>query len=161
MKLSKKAPIPIGYNWTVDYHNGITKIPLSMELHLEPEQKDGFIKGEILAERLKKTALNGNHLDYLLKHPELIPDSWKGQYVYFWGTVYRDADGRLFVRCLYWRGGRWDWGYDWLGGDWYVSNPAAVSASISTQTSEPKPSLSLTLAIETVKKAGYQVSKIL
>jgi hypothetical protein len=59
----------------------------------------------------------------------LIPEEWKGKYVFFWGTIYRGSGDNLYVRCLCWGGGRWDWGYDWLGGGWDDGNPAAVPAS--------------------------------
>lgn len=60
--------------------------------------------------------LNANVLDFLREHPELIPDEWKGKFTFFWGTIYRHRDGDLYVRCLYWDGGRWDWGCDSLDG---------------------------------------------
>lgn len=48
-----------------------------------------------------RVALNANVLDYLLAHPELIPEDWNGKSVFFWGTIYRRLyDGRLFVRYL-------------------------------------------------------------
>ena len=43
--------------------------------------------------------------------------------------LYRDADGDLCVRYLYWGGDGWHWGYRWLGNGWHANNPAAVSAS--------------------------------
>ncbi len=43
--------------------------------------------------------VNANVLDYLLKHPELVPDDWYD--VYFWGTLYRSLRSGLgYVRCL-------------------------------------------------------------
>lgn len=68
-------------------------------------------------------------MDFYLANPHLIPEEWKGKAVFFWGTIYRDADGHLCVRYLYWRGGGWDWGYRWLDYVWDGDGPAAVPAS--------------------------------
>lgn len=107
-----------------------------IEFWLSSEQKRGVITGNILRAKLKgKSVLNANLLNHLLKHPHLIPETWKKdengntRYIFFWGTVYRRADGVLCVRCLCWRGVGWGWLYDWLGRDFHDNNPAAVSAS--------------------------------
>jgi hypothetical protein len=39
---------------------------------------------------------------------------------------YRNANGDLYVRYLYWNGDRWNWNYNWLDNDWNDNNPAAV-----------------------------------
>lgn len=41
-----------------------------------------------------------------------------------------NADGDLYVRYLYWNDGAWQRNYNWLGGDFGVQNPAAVSATL-------------------------------
>jgi len=107
-----------------------------VELYLSPKQKMGTIVGNDLRKCLEgKPVLNAAVLDYLLAHPELIPESWKkneeGQTLctFFWGTIYRDSDGYLCVRCLYWYGVRWVSYYYWLDNDWFVFYPAALLAS--------------------------------
>lgn len=64
-----------------------------------------------------KPVLSANVLDYLLGHPVLIPESWKGKYICFWGTIYcgppitlypSEKQDTLFVRYLYWDSDRWD-----------------------------------------------------
>jgi len=72
---------------------------------------------------------NANLLDYLLAHPELIPDSWKGKAVFFWGKIYRVSSGRLYVRYLFFHGHgeRWSWSYHWLDYDFDSDSPAAVA----------------------------------
>ena len=124
----KKPFVPEG--WKVEEHRKCGTVDLSkLALHLEPEQKEGHLSGDVLRERLKdKSVLNANVLDYLLKHPKLIPEEWKGKYVFFWGTIYRDSGGSLSVRYLYWYGGRWYWFYYWLDHVWHGRNPALVSA---------------------------------
>ncbi len=94
------------------------------------------IVGNKLRTELKdQPVLNANVLDYLLANPDLIPEDWKvdesgnTRYIFFWGTVYRSSDGDLYVRYLFWRGGRWHWSNLWLGYSWHGNSPAAVLAS--------------------------------
>lgn len=103
--------------------------PAKITLFWSDAQKQGDIGGHELRKLLKeKPALNANVLDYLSAHPHLIPEEWKGKAVFFWGTIYRARDGSLYVRYLHWDGKRWRWDFNWLDDDWYVINPAAVSA---------------------------------
>ncbi len=119
--------------WKVEEHqkNGNIKFDASkVELYLSKKQKNGSIEGNKLREELKgKKVLNANVLDYLLANPKAIPEEWKGKYIFFWGTIYRDSDGRLCVRCLYWDGGQWLWSNRWLSYAFYGHYPAALSAS--------------------------------
>ena len=130
--------IPEG--WTVEQHQQggqLTFDPSQIEFYLDDGQKNGkYIEGNKLRQRLAdKPVLNANVLDYLLANPDLIPDEWKTdvagntRYIFFWGTVYRDRDGSLCVRVLYWYDGGWLWSNDWLGRGWDGSLPAAVRAS--------------------------------
>jgi hypothetical protein len=125
--------IPEGCKVEEHQKGGILKWTESLiGLYLDSGQENGkCIGGDDLRKVLKnQKVLNANVLDFLLKHPELIPEEWKGKAVFFWGTIYRDSDGYLCVRYLYWYGDRWGWLYcRWLAYDWYGSNPAAVCAS--------------------------------
>lgn len=121
--------------WTVEKHTRGGQFewnPTKVKLYLTKSQKPGkLVEGNKLRKELEgHLVLNANVLDYLLAHPELIPDEWKGKAVFFWGTIYRYSDGDLFVRCLYWCGGRWGWSRHWLDLSFNDSHPAAVSASI-------------------------------
>lgn len=106
-------------------------------LHLSERQLGGkWLKGHELRTELDgKLVLNATVLDFLEDHPEFIPDDWKRdeqgntRFVYFWGTIYRDTDSDLCVRCLYWSGGRWQLNFNWLGNGWRGRNPAACLAS--------------------------------
>lgn len=102
-----------------------------VKLHLSKNQQGGkIIQGNKLRDELKtQTVFNANVLDYLLANPHLIPEEWKGKYVFFWGTVYSHSSGSLCVRCLYWRDGGWRWSFRWLCRGWYGRRPAALSAS--------------------------------
>ncbi len=159
---TNKDPLIPYKGWTVESHEKsgdfeITKD--SMKLHFEPEQKESYIQGNLLAERMKGKGLNANVLDYLLDNPHLIPEDWKvdekGQtrYIFFWGTVYRDSDGSLYVRCLCFDGGHWQQDDDWLDSSFDGLGPSVVSASplnIETQNSLTLCPLPLELTINGV-----------
>jgi len=124
--------IPDG--WTVEEHQKGGQFQwnaANVALHLDKCQKNGkVINGNKLRKELaKKSVFNANVLDYLLAHPHLIPEEWKGKFVFFWGTVYRGRSGGLYVRCLTWDGGRWYWSFLWLDGGWNGNDPALVDAS--------------------------------
>jgi hypothetical protein len=111
--------------------------PAKVVFHLDEGQKDGnVIEGNKLRKKLKDVPVYGAQLlDFYLANPHLIPEEWKKdekgntRYIFFWGTIYRSADGNLFVRCLCWRGGSWSWNYDWLGSGRSGRSPAARCAS--------------------------------
>ncbi|MEK7115066.1 MAG: hypothetical protein AAB847_01780 [Patescibacteria group bacterium] len=110
------------------YANG-KKIELFL---VEGQKGSNNIGGHKLRKKLvSKPVLNANVLDYLLKpeNQHLIPESWKGKYVFFWGDVYRGSGGDPYVRYLCWHGGGWRWGCRWLDSDFGSSDPATVSAS--------------------------------
>lgn len=121
--------------WSVEKHAKAGQFewnPTRVKLYLAKSQKPGkLVEGNKLRKELEgQMVLNACVLDYLLKNPELIPDEWKGKAVFFWGTIYRDSDGYLFVRYLCWYGSRWRWFDDWLDSYFDGNDPAAVSASI-------------------------------
>ncbi|MEK7653001.1 MAG: hypothetical protein AAB358_00745 [Patescibacteria group bacterium] len=82
-----------------------------------------------------KPVLSVSILDFLSENQEYIPEEWKKDengntiFIFFWGTIYRHAGGRLYVRDLYWNGNRWYWNCYWLDRDWYFHDPAALLAS--------------------------------
>ena len=103
--------------------------PAKVRLHFSPnQQNDKSIQGHKLRKELEnEPVLNANVLDSLLDHPNLIPEEWKGKFVFFWGTIYRDSDDHLYVRYLFWFGGKWDWSYEGLGHKFDYRSPAACS----------------------------------
>jgi hypothetical protein len=129
----KQPKIPIGF--TIESHKKMGKLKLNpedIELYLDNGQKDGkYIEGNELRRKIEdKHVLNACVLDYLFEHQDLIPESWKGKSVYFWGTIFRNADGYLYVECLCWIGGGWNWRRHWLDHGWYDNEPAASLSSI-------------------------------
>lgn len=135
-------PLIPAKGWKVEEHkkSGSFKWnPLAVEFYLSDSQKNGkVIDGNKLRKELAgKPVLNANVLDYLLKHPELIPDNWKKdekgntRYIFFWGTIYRGPGGGPSIRDLYWRGDGWHWHWRWLQVGWFEVCPAALRASSS------------------------------
>ena len=114
--------------WKVEEHRKGGQNASKVALYLSKGQQGGkVIDGNKLRKELAdKSAFNANVLDYLLANPDLIPEEWKGKYVFFWGTVYRHSGGHLCVRCLCWDVGGWIWDGRWLGDHWYGRDPAAV-----------------------------------
>lgn len=131
------APPFLPKGWQVEEHRKGGQLewdewdPARVQLWLSESQQNGkHIEGNRLREELAdKPCLNANVLDYLLAHPDLIPEDWKRLCIFFWGTIYCDVDGRLCVRHLLHNGYRWDWHSLWLGYAWNDSVPAALAAS--------------------------------
>ena len=126
--------------WKVKQHikNGQVKWnPNEFKFHLSLNQLDSkTIQGyDLLRELEKKPVLNTNVLFYhLLKKPHLIPEEWgkdeQGETlcIPFWGTIYENSVGDLYVCYLYRKGDIWDWHYKWLGFFFGSDSPALISA---------------------------------
>ena len=89
----------------------------------------GYIEGrdylrEYLGEVADRVILNANVAEYLIAHPELIPESWKkgdvGRPYHFLGTIFCHPEAAPFVMQLWWHDGRWHSGYVWMSGGCYV-----------------------------------------
>jgi hypothetical protein len=120
--------------WKVEEHkkDGRRKWDAAqVELYLSDPQKEGktIVGDKLRAELSRKPVLNANVLDYLVKHPLLIPEEWEDKFVFFWGTIYRRSGGRLGVRCLYSDFNGWQWGSSRLAAEWRDHHPAALRAS--------------------------------
>ncbi len=126
--------------WKVEEHKKGGQLEWNsakVKLSLSEDQKDGkYVEGNKLRKELAdKIVLNANVLDYLLAHPQLIPEEWKKddngkiRFIFFWGTIYCHSDGGLYVRCLYFDDGEWYWNDYWLDGGWDGRVPAALLAS--------------------------------
>ncbi len=100
----------------------------NVSLYLSDQQKNGkSIEGNQLRKELKdKPVFNANVLDYLLANQHLIPKKWQGRAVFFWGTIYCNSMGDLYVRCLVWRPSGWCWRGACLVDAWNCYRPAAV-----------------------------------
>ncbi len=121
--------IPNG--WSVESHvkGGQWKYDTTkVSLYLSEGQRDGkwMVGTELRQELDSLSVMNANLLEFYLAHLPIIPEDWKGKYVFFWGTVYRSARGNLCVRCLCWGGEGWRWDYRWLEDVWSDGNPALL-----------------------------------
>lgn len=138
IKLNAVPHIPAGWSIALPKEQVQTRAiglfnfdQVEVALYLDPGQQGAeSIKGTKLRKALEgQLVLPANVLDYYLVHPELIPEKWKRWPVFFWGTIYHDANGRLCVRYLNWDGVEWYAGSAWLGEEWDSEGPAAVLAS--------------------------------
>ena len=71
------------------------------------ESKTTAIQAEKIVQKLNGSGLNACVLDYLLEHPEMIPEAWKTKHVVFAGTIFKDAGGNRCVKALYFFDGSW------------------------------------------------------
>ena len=131
----------VPYGWEVRSHQKggqFTWSPDKVRLHLSSSQRGkGRIDGDDLQKELEKErVMNANLLDYLLKNPDIIPESWKkddeGNMLlsFFWGTIYcgpANANHRC-VRYLCFRGDAWSWGQAYLIDDWCFNRPAVLAS---------------------------------
>ena len=105
-------------------------------LHLEDGQKNGTsMMGHDLSSALSsRDTLHPNILDALMFNRHFISESWKCdekgriRFIVFWNVEFSSADGLRYVRCLYWRGGVWQAGFDWLVIQFGVQYPAVLRA---------------------------------
>lgn len=146
MQIEKKVSEVKSNLLIVDY--GVAPSLINLKIKSHPERKDVIeydvskiehvlplksdenrISGNENLKRLNATGkiiLDVRVLEELLKHPELIPEEWKKGVTYFWGTIFRNSDGRLCVAGLVWRGsGGWNWNSAWFDRDLFDHKPAA------------------------------------
>lgn len=128
------APPLLPSGWGVEQHSRTGQLewdPTRVKLHLTKAQKSRkILKGHKLYKELKgQRVLNVCVLDYLLKNQDLIPEEWGVKWVFFWGTIYVDAEGKRHVRYLCRRRGIWQWRSYCLDEHFLDSFSAAVLAS--------------------------------
>ncbi len=122
--------------WTVAHHQKGGEITFDRNAigpYLADGQKNGgCMFGNDLREALSGQLVeNANQLDWYLAHPDQIPEEWKKERgIFFWGTIYLRADGKLYVRCLAWFGDGWFWRGRCLDHTFGSDVPAAVRKQI-------------------------------
>jgi len=128
INLSSYPYVPENFSLEEHVGEGLFEFsPNNVSLYLSGKQNGG-IKGDELREVLVgEPVLNANVLDYLLAHQELIPESWKGKELYFWGTIYCHHNEGLCVRCLYWDDSKWSSIFGWLDVKFYPKSPAVLA----------------------------------
>lgn len=86
-----------GYTAVFHNRNGLWRFSFDRIL---PLKKDGLISGNQINQLVKKKALNGNLIDFLLQHNEFLTDDLP-DVLHCFGTIYaRQEDNKLFVRVL-------------------------------------------------------------
>lgn len=122
--------IPEGCNLVEHKKGGRWEWNPNIHFYLSEKQKknESSVGNDLQKELANQPVLNANVLDYLLAHPELIPEKWKGKVIFFWGTIYRTSSGRLCVRGLRWNGSEWRRNYDWLDDGFGSNRPAALAS---------------------------------
>lgn len=71
------------------------------------ESRTTATKGQKMLDKVKDTGLNACVADYLLSHPDLIPETWKTKHVVFPGTIFKDAAGNRCLKFIYFWEGEW------------------------------------------------------
>lgn len=104
---------------TLEKHDRRGKISIDpTKITLAGENDKGTVE-DVLKKYEKRNPANGNILDYLLQHPELVPEEWNNYYLFFPGTLYRGREGywrvpyarwasSAWLRCAYWLRNTWD-----------------------------------------------------
>ena len=99
--------MPSDFKWKILEHREtprqFTWNPSRIKLfQTESQKRNGIVEGNVIRKEFASIpgVMNASVLNHLLKHPELIPDKWKGYYIFFWGTIYEDKYGWEHVRCL-------------------------------------------------------------
>lgn len=102
--------VPPGFSIEKNIENGYVNVA-DIGVYLPERQAKGLVDfKEALddAQAHDEPLLNAVVLEELLKHPEFIPNKWKGKFIIFAGTLYRTESGNIFVRCLHFRNGAWE-----------------------------------------------------
>ena len=106
---------------------------VSLYAHPSQLESPGVIEGHRLREILiGKHVLHPNLLEALIAFPHMVASDWKqGEsgpplLIYFWGVIYGDPPGRLYVRCGSWRGKKCETHYLNLDKVWRSDMLAAV-----------------------------------
>lgn len=151
-------------SWSIVENKTFGKIawkPEDYELYLVDEQKTGYISGHSLREKLKdEPVMNLAMAQYLTEHPKLYPKSWKGQHIYFWGTLVQNSDDSLYVPYLIESDGKVVLYWNWLDYCWRSHDPALRFRKFGISSSEPKILPSDTLILARIEKLETQVEKL-
>lgn len=107
-----------------------------LTLHRSERQINGkTIQGyELLLEVENLPVHNATLNDFFVKNLAFVPEDWKmgadgnTVYIFFWGSLFLSPpDGRVYVRCGYWRDNCWVSGCRWIDIRFHSGYPAVVS----------------------------------
>jgi hypothetical protein len=99
-------------------------------LHLYLLGEGESIIGKTMQSRLSgKSVLPYQVLEFMLDHPELVPDEFRsGDAIHFWGTIFEDDEENLYVPYIYWNDYVFDDGLTSIQAMWTLNMPAAILA---------------------------------
>ncbi|MBL7022414.1 hypothetical protein ISR92_03800 [Patescibacteria group bacterium] len=106
-------------------------LPESYELFLLGSQNTGNgIDGRELRKVLmKRQCMDANYLFYMLEHQEIIPESFDGYSIFFWGTILMGGKpGRQYVPYMFRYKGEIEWraGYKETNDHFWPHEPALL-----------------------------------
>ncbi len=95
-----------------------------LNLFVAEHQKLGGLVGRTLLTSLPEKIIlfNSAFLDWLLENPQYIPESWKGKFTFFAGTVFM-KNGVEVIRYLYFGLNGWASFYRWLDRGFHENSP--------------------------------------
>ena len=107
------------YGWTLLEDAPLVGTP-TLELVEFLRDNESYVKGEVMLSRAKELGgmAGQSHAERMLACASQIPESWRGLYLVFPGTVWQSASGLRCVPYLYWYGDKWLLYWTWLGNDW-------------------------------------------
>jgi hypothetical protein len=105
---NEKPSVPEGYTLVPGNPGGIYQLTPGNIKTVSFENKTSPITGEKMLSKLGDIALNACVLNYLMAHPETIPEAWKTKNVIFAGSIFADAGGNKFFPTLCWWNDSWD-----------------------------------------------------
>lgn len=104
--------------------------PSKIELYRTPTRAQAVvIRGIDLEREVEgRQCLNACVLDWLIAHPEYIPESWKKEgCIQFIDTRYAII-GSVHIPYMYWDGHRWSRGLYWHFSEFATEHPVAILA---------------------------------
>lgn len=89
---------------------------MKMTRFLEEGEEDMY--GDAVVERVQTFSgnLGQRHAEYLLAHPEEIPEEFRAYSLVFAGTIWESPDGNHQVPCITWRRSDWEFTFGILEG---------------------------------------------
>lgn len=99
-------------------------IPEKLSLFIADRQRIGGLVGRVLLSILpeKIVLFNSAFLDWLLENPMYIPESFKGKFTFFAGTVFM-KNGVEVIRYMYFGLNGWASSYHWLDRGFHLNSP--------------------------------------
>lgn len=131
-KHAKQGEMELEYRPDEDelYVNGRRLVPFLSDKQIGGKVVRGY---GLQAEAETNNPTNATLADVLYEHQEFIPKKFRDREWFFWATVFRDPDGGLCVRCLFWDVALWLRSCRWLSNVWGERLPSASLASESSK----------------------------